>query len=70
MTKLDQLSEYIGFVSAVNKKLKIKDFESFNENFISLMKEMSKTKDIEKRKNMLFLFLYINTENKEFEKDE
>jgi hypothetical protein len=70
MTKLDQLSEYIGFVSAVNKKLKIKDFESFNENFIGLMKEMSKTKDIEKRKNMLFLFLYINTENKEFEKDE
>ena len=70
MTKLDQLSEYIGFVSEIDKKLKIKDFGAFNKNFVELMKEMAKTKDMEKRKSMLFLFLYINTEKKEFEKDE
>lgn len=70
MTKLDQLSEYIGFASEINKKLKIKDFGVFTKNFINLMKEMEKTKDMEKRKSMLFVFLYINTENKEFEKNE
>lgn len=70
MTKLDQLSEYIGFASTINKNLKIRNFEVFTRNFINLMEEMKKTKDMEKRKNMLFLFLYINTENKEFEKNE
>ena len=70
MTKIDKLSEYIGFASEINKKLKIKDFDAFTRNFVDLMKEMEKTKDMEKRKNMLFIFLYINTENKEFEKDE
>lgn len=70
MTKLDQLSEYIGFASEINKKLKIKDFDVFTRNFVDLMKEMEKTKDMEKRKSMLFVFLYLNTENKEFEKNE
>ena len=70
MTKLDQLGEYIGFASEINKKLKIKDFGVFTRNFVDLMKEMEKTKDMEKRKSMLFVFLYINTEKKEFEKNE
>ena len=70
MTKIDKLSEYIGFASEINKKLKIKDFDVFTRNFVDLMKEMEKTKDMEKRKSMLFIFLYLNTENKEFEKDE
>lgn len=70
MTKIDKLSEYIGFASEINKKLKIKDFGVFTKNFINLMEEMKKTKDMEKRKNMLFIFLYVNTEKKEFEKDE
>ena len=70
MTKLDKLSEYIGFASEINKKLKIKDFDVFTRNFVDLMKEMEKTKDMEKRKSMLFVFLYLNTENKEFEKNE
>lgn len=66
MTKLENINNYLDFLIGINKKLKIKNFDVFNKNFELLVEEMSKTKDINIRKDMLLLFLYLNTEKKDF----
>lgn len=67
MNKLKEINNYLDFLISINKTLKIKDLESFNKNFTLLTEEMAKTKDINKKKDMLLIFLYLNTEKKDFE---
>ena len=66
MSKLENINNYLDFLIGINDKFKIKNFDMFNKNFELLIEEMSKTKDINIRKDMLFLFLYLNTEKKDF----
>jgi hypothetical protein len=68
MTKLSEINNYLDFLISIDKRFKIKDLNVFNENFKLLNEELSKTKDINKKKDLLLLFLYLNTEKKDFKK--
>ena len=68
MNKLKEINNYLDFLLGIDKTLKIKNLNAFNENFKLLNEELSKTKDINKKRDLILLFLCLNTEKQDFKK--